>query len=57
LSDGGWPAEKRHYKVSRKAMNANADYVDWGGTSTRRMNEWVTVDALAVLRAAGRATN
>jgi hypothetical protein len=54
LPDGGWPAEKRYYTVSRTAMKANADYVDWGGTSRIRMNEWVTVDALAVLRAAGR---
>jgi hypothetical protein len=54
LADGGWPAEKRHYTVSPKVLKANADSVDWGGTSTRRMNEWVTVDALAVLRAAGR---
>jgi hypothetical protein len=28
--------------------------VNWGGTSRSRMNEWVTVDALAVLQAAGR---
>jgi hypothetical protein len=54
LADGGWPAEKRYYKVDRKAMTANADSVDWGGTSRKHMNEWVTVDALAVLRAAGR---
>ena len=54
LPDGGWPAEKRYYKVSPKAMVSNADYVDWGGTARRRINEWVTVDALAVLRAAGR---
>jgi hypothetical protein len=27
---------------------------NWGGTSTRRANPWVTADALAVLRAAGR---
>jgi hypothetical protein len=54
LPDGGWPAEKRHYKVSPKAMVSNADYVDWGGTGPKRMNEWVTVDALTVLRAAGR---
>jgi hypothetical protein len=53
LSDGGWPAEKRFYKVSPRTMTANADYVDWGGTAAKRMNEWVTVDALAVLRAAG----
>lgn len=54
LRDGGWPAQKRYYKVSPKAFQANADYVDWGGTSSKRMNEWVTVDSLAVLRAAGR---
>lgn len=54
LPDGGWPAEKRYYKVSPKTMRSNADYVNWGGTSRKRMNEWVTVDALAVLRAAGR---
>lgn len=54
LPDGGWPAEKRHYKVRPRTFEANADYVDWGGTSTKRMNEWVTVDALAVLRSAGR---
>jgi hypothetical protein len=54
LPGGGWPAEKRYYKVSPKAMVSNSDYVDWGGTSRTRMNEWVTVDALTVLRAAGR---
>ena len=54
LTDGGWPAEKRYYTVSPKAMVTSADYVNWGGTSRKRMNEWVTVDALTVLRAAGR---
>jgi hypothetical protein len=54
LPDGGWPAEKRYYTVSPKAMTSNADSVNWGGTSQSRMNEWVTLQALAVLRAAGR---
>jgi hypothetical protein len=55
LADGGWPAERRYYTVSRvTAMRSNADSVDWGGTSRSRMNEWVTAEALAVLRAAGR---
>jgi hypothetical protein len=58
LPDGGWPAEKRFYhaptKTSARTMTSNADYVTWGVTSTKRMNEWVTVDALAVLQAAGR---
>ena len=54
LPDGGWPAEARFYRHSNEVELGNDD-VDWGGTSTRRMNEWVTVDALGVLRAAGRA--
>ena len=54
LPDGGWPAERRFYKVRPNAMEANSDCVDWGGTSAKRMNEWVTVDALTVLRSAGR---
>ena len=55
LPDGGWPAEKRYYAVSRTgAMRSNADSVSWGGTSRSRLNEWVTVEALAALQAAGR---
>ncbi|MEK7468742.1 MAG: hypothetical protein AAB074_15130 [Planctomycetota bacterium] len=53
LEDGGWPAEKRYYKVGQ-ALTLGADRVDWGGTSRRAMNEWVTVEALSVLQAAGR---
>jgi hypothetical protein len=49
----GWPAQARYYKVSADIALHN-DCVDWGGTSARRANPWVTVDALAVLRAAGR---
>jgi hypothetical protein len=54
LPDGGWPAEMRYYRVRPDAFETNADYVDWGGARAKRMNEWVTADALAVLRAAGR---
>ena len=53
LPDGGWPAESRYYKASQTIALGN-DWVDWGGTSTRRMNPWVTADALSVLAAAGR---
>ncbi len=53
LPNGGWPAEKSYYKVSQQ-IALNADYVDWGGTSRLRMNEWVTADALFVLKKAGR---
>lgn len=54
LPDGGWPAERRYYKVNADGVELGADYVDWGGTSRRRMNEWVTADALSVLAASGR---
>jgi hypothetical protein len=49
----GWPAQARFYRASTQ-IGLHHDWVDWGGTSTRRANPWVTVDALAVLRAAGR---
>jgi hypothetical protein len=52
LADG-WPATARYYRTSGDIAMHN-DCADWGGTSTRRANPWVTVDALAVLRAAGR---
>jgi hypothetical protein len=55
LPDDGWPAERRYYTVSRgAAMRSNADSVTWGATGRTRMNEWVTAEALTVLRAAGR---
>lgn len=56
LPDGGFPAEDRMYKVTTRktATGCHASLVDWGGVSSRRMNPWVTVEALTVLRAAGR---
>jgi hypothetical protein len=53
LPDGGFPAEKKYYRVTNKRISGRC-LVDWGGTSRRRMNEWVTADALTVLKAAGR---
>jgi len=53
LPGGGWPTEARFYRVS-PGIGSRTESVDWGGTSKRSMNEWVTVDALAVLTAAGR---
>jgi hypothetical protein len=52
LADG-WPAHARFYRTSTD-IAMHHDCVDWGGTSARRANQWVTVDALTVLRAAGR---
>jgi hypothetical protein len=53
LPDGGFPAEKKYYKVG-DTPGGSVSLVDWGGTSARTMNPFVTVDALYVLRMAGR---
>ena len=52
LPDGGWPAEGKYYKTSNEIKLGN-DHIDWGGTSKRKMNPWVTADVLFVLRTAG----
>lgn len=57
LPSGGWPTESRYYKKVSSAFDLGNDYVDWGGTSTRKLNEWVTADALYVLQRFGRLKN
>ena len=52
LPDGGWPAEARFFSLTQTA--GSHDRVAWGGVSQRRLNEWVSADALSVLAAAGR---
>lgn len=56
LSDGGFPAEERLYRVTNQktATGRSASLVNWGPVSQRQMNEFVTADALTVLKAAGR---
>ena len=54
LADGGWPAEAKYYHYRPHEYAGQSEYVDWGGTSSVRMNPWVTVDAIGVLTAAGR---
>ncbi len=50
LPDGGWPAEKRYYQAKASGRRSQ---VDWGGTSKRRFNEWVTAEVLTVLPSVG----
>jgi hypothetical protein len=55
LPDGGWPAETKRYTVYRQGkLRSGHSLVDWGGVKRQQMNPWVTAEALAVLRAAGR---
>jgi len=51
LPDGGFPAEKKYYNVTKETSNGRS-LVDWGGTNVKRMNPLVTVDALHVLKRA-----
>ena len=58
LPDGGFPAERKYYRVSRelslKRVSGHST-VGWGGAHKRRANQFVTLDALFVLQRAGRA--
>jgi len=54
LPDGGFPSEQAHYQTTTKVIGSRRSLVSWGGVSSRHLNEWVTVDALAVLKAARR---
>ncbi|MBP6963021.1 MAG: hypothetical protein KBC96_01295 [Armatimonadetes bacterium] len=54
LPDGGWPAEERFYAVT-KDLSGRGETVSWGKVSKTRMNEWVTADALGVLKVAGKS--
>ena len=69
LPDGGWAADKRWYKVVKRApgevskrefgstgFSGQSSLVGWGPVGRTRMNEFVTADALMVLGAAGRLT-
>lgn len=49
----GWVADERFFKASSK-LELSGDYVNWGSTSKKTMNEWITAAALSVLHAAGR---
>jgi len=54
LPDGGWRAEGKHYRVVEEPANGGS-LVAWGPVSRKPvMNPFVTLDALYVLRVAGR---
>jgi hypothetical protein len=53
LPDGGFPAEESYARPSRPALSGYSP-VSWGGTGRKKMNLFITADALFVLRMAGR---
>jgi hypothetical protein len=54
LSDGGFPAEKRYYRLLGEKPATGRSLVHWGGAGKRIANEFVTADALYVLKESGR---
>ena len=53
LPQAGFPAEESYTRLTRPALSSYS-LVSWGGASRKRMNLFVTADALSVLRSAGR---
>jgi hypothetical protein len=51
--EGGFPAEARYYRVDDKPLSGHSR-VDWGGTSKRNLNPFITIDALRVLNETDR---
>ena len=49
LPEGGFPAELRYY-LGKEGRSHSP--VHWGGVAKRKMNPWVTIDALHVLKMA-----
>jgi hypothetical protein len=53
LPDGGWAAEERFYRTTDD-QKSGVEIVKWGVVGKSSLNEWVTADALTVMKAAGR---
>lgn len=54
LPEGGFPAEEAYYRTTRPNLSGYS-LVNYGGTSKKSMNPFVTADALYVLKSAGLA--
>jgi len=54
LPDGGFPLEKKNFVHATGAVVTRGTFADWGEAGKRRSNEFVTADALRILRAGGR---
>lgn len=53
LPDGGFGADTKYYHFSQTIKTGNS-LVDWGGTSRKKMNPFITAEALSILKQAGR---
>jgi len=55
LPGGGWPCERKLYTFNESGEGGRISRIEWGGGGLKKMNEFVTVDALHVLKKAGRS--
>jgi hypothetical protein len=53
LPDGGFPAEGKYYRLGQKVPTGRS-LVDWGGVDRKKTNEFITADALYVLKESRR---
>lgn len=53
LPDGGFPVERKNYQTGG-LRTTNGSFADWGACGKRVSNPFVSVDALYVLKCAGR---
>jgi len=54
LADGGFPSEAKLYRKITSGVISRGSMVNWDITSKKHYNEWVTADALYVIKKAGR---
>ncbi len=54
LPDGGFPCDQKLYRAAKKPQGNRTSLIDWGPAGKTRTNEFVTVDALYVLKSFGR---
>jgi hypothetical protein len=53
LPDGGFPAEGKYYRLGQE-LPTGRSLVDWGGVNKKQTNEFITADALYVLKKSRR---
>jgi hypothetical protein len=53
LSNGGFPLERKNAVTSNEFVTRGT-YADWGISRKTKMNEYITVDSLYVLKKANR---
>ncbi|HEV2317834.1 MAG TPA: hypothetical protein VGV89_09735 [Thermoplasmata archaeon] len=53
LPNGGWRTDGRYYRRTATASGPTVETVDWSSAGRPPINEWVTLEALSVLKPSG----